>query len=223
VSSPQSPPSLTGTRARIVAAALDLFAERGFAQATTAEIARRAGVAEKTLFSHFKTKEALFDQALTPAALELFIAEVSPNHSGILEESWEGLEDFLVALLKNRIGLIAQHPSKFKLILQELLLRPERAQPFRAKFESEIAPRFDKIFRQLRKKGELGDVEPEVLRRMVGSILFGYSINRFVLAPQRRWDDAKEIRMMVKALVEGFKPRRAARPVRAGSTRSRAR
>ncbi|WP_136246972.1 TetR/AcrR family transcriptional regulator [Halomonas borealis] len=44
------------TRARIREAAWALFAERSFASTTTREIARRAGVADGTVFSHYPNK-----------------------------------------------------------------------------------------------------------------------------------------------------------------------
>lgn len=45
---------------RIAASAGRLFAERGYAGTTTAEIARRAGVSEGILFHHFGSKRDLF-------------------------------------------------------------------------------------------------------------------------------------------------------------------
>jgi len=47
----------------LLSAAREVFLERGF-QATTAEVARRAGVAEGTLFYRFKSKAKLFREAL---------------------------------------------------------------------------------------------------------------------------------------------------------------
>src|SRR2546425_1622273 len=44
----------------IVAAALELFAERGFAATKLADVARRAGVTKGTLYLYFDSKEALF-------------------------------------------------------------------------------------------------------------------------------------------------------------------
>ena len=51
----------TTARSRaILATASRLFAEKGYSQATTAEIAREAGVAEGTLYHHFGSKDGIF-------------------------------------------------------------------------------------------------------------------------------------------------------------------
>src|SRR5712692_3727817 len=44
----------------IVAAALEVFGERGFAATKLADVARRAGVTKGTLYLYFDSKEALF-------------------------------------------------------------------------------------------------------------------------------------------------------------------
>jgi len=49
-------------RGRMIRAAMELFAERGFEQTTAGDIAERAGVTERTYFRHFADKrEVLFD------------------------------------------------------------------------------------------------------------------------------------------------------------------
>lgn len=49
------------TRARLTQHALELFAEQGYDQTTTAQIAAAAGVTERTFFNHFATKlDAIF-------------------------------------------------------------------------------------------------------------------------------------------------------------------
>ncbi len=64
-------------RRRLQQAAVELFRERGYDQTTTAEIAARAGVTERTFFRHFPDKrEVLFDgQAKLREALTGAIAK----------------------------------------------------------------------------------------------------------------------------------------------------
>jgi AcrR family transcriptional regulator len=71
------PRSGAEARRRLQQAALELYRERGFDQTTTAEIAARAGVNERTFFRHFPDKrEVLFDgQAALRAALMQAVAE----------------------------------------------------------------------------------------------------------------------------------------------------
>lgn len=56
------PRSGEDARRRLQQAALELYRDRGYDQTTTAEIAARAGVTERTFFRHFQDKrEVLFD------------------------------------------------------------------------------------------------------------------------------------------------------------------
>src|SRR3954467_1758083 len=54
------------TRAGVRATAQRLFAGRGFAGVTIADVAAAADVAVQTVFNHFETKEALFFDGRTP-------------------------------------------------------------------------------------------------------------------------------------------------------------
>ncbi|MEU4432890.1 TetR family transcriptional regulator [Nocardia rhamnosiphila] len=71
------PRSGADARRRLRQAALELYQEQGFDQATIAEITTRAGVNERTFFRHFPDKrEVLFDgEADLRAALMQAIAE----------------------------------------------------------------------------------------------------------------------------------------------------
>ncbi len=52
-------------RARIVAAAMELFAQRGFAATSLSEIADKVGTAKSTILHHFGSKEKLLEAVLT--------------------------------------------------------------------------------------------------------------------------------------------------------------
>jgi AcrR family transcriptional regulator len=66
------PPKLSNDRAlRIVAAAREEFARRGFAGARVEQIVRRAGVNKQLLFYYYHSKRGLFQAVLEQSATEL--------------------------------------------------------------------------------------------------------------------------------------------------------
>lgn len=73
----------TEVRDRIQAAALEVFAERGFRGATMPEIATRAGVAAANIYRYYENKEALF-AAVIPESL-------ADEHRALLERSVRSL------------------------------------------------------------------------------------------------------------------------------------
>ena len=86
------PPDAAG---RLKAAALKLFAERGFASVKGAEIAAEAGVSERTFFRHFRAKEdVLFEDysGVREAMVELIAA---PPQEVCAREIMQRLADFL--------------------------------------------------------------------------------------------------------------------------------
>ncbi|MFT3866382.1 MAG: helix-turn-helix domain-containing protein [Solirubrobacterales bacterium] len=78
-------------RQRILDAAIEVFAERGL-EASTAEIAARAGVGEATLFRRFPTKDDL-----VTAIVQMMLEDAAGVATACLEEDdpWRGVERFL--------------------------------------------------------------------------------------------------------------------------------
>ncbi len=107
------------SRGRLQAAALDLFAERGFDQTTAAEIAARAGLTERTFFRHFADKrEVLFGGSdLLRERIVAGVAE-APEASGPLDAVAAGLAaaaamlgEFRRDLAHHRQAVIAANPE----------------------------------------------------------------------------------------------------------------
>jgi TetR/AcrR family transcriptional regulator len=95
--SDRDPSRTDDARARILAAAEQVFAERGYGAATTREIAERAGLGKRMLFYYFPSKDAVYR-----AVLERIIAglmaiyeetRATPGPVG-LAEGIEGITHF---------------------------------------------------------------------------------------------------------------------------------
>lgn len=91
-------------RKRIVSAALNLFQTKGFDATTTKAIARKAGIAEGTVFNYFKSKEDI--------ALHFFEQEVDQAIAAVRENPRlrkAPLEEKLFTLVHSQLEFLAPH------------------------------------------------------------------------------------------------------------------
>lgn len=112
------PRSGAAARERLREAALDLYRERGYDATTTAEIAARAGVTERTYFRHFADKrEVLFDGETELRDLmvgAIASAPEEPSPLGIVLSAYTAAIPLFVAgrpVAERRAGLIATTPA----------------------------------------------------------------------------------------------------------------
>ena len=105
-----------GTRDRLVRAALDLFTSLGYHASTTPEIARRAGVAEGTIYRHFESKQHLLNE-IYRAAVRLLITHVKDSSPSMR------CQDRLQQVASSWRELAIRDPNLIKLVF---LTRHER-------------------------------------------------------------------------------------------------
>src|SRR5512140_1840497 len=89
----------------IVQAALQVFAEKGFAAARLEDIARRAGISKGALYLYFETKEDLFHAVVTEGVAPRLGAVVS------LVAAYDGPFADLISLALPRLAEVASTSS----------------------------------------------------------------------------------------------------------------
>jgi AcrR family transcriptional regulator len=106
-------PKLSNSRAlRIVAAAREEFARRGFDGARVDQIARRAGVNKQLLFYYFHSKRGLFSAVLSRGAVELEASLADLPVSG------DRPLDRIRVALGAQFDFLAAHPDLVTLLTQ---------------------------------------------------------------------------------------------------------
>jgi len=103
------------TREKIVAAALDAFAEHGFDGATTRDIAAAAGVNQGLITYHFSSKQELWK-----AAVEQVFGPLRARFASRLQ-ALEGVDTLtrLRLLMRDFVRFAAAHPQLHRLMVQE--------------------------------------------------------------------------------------------------------
>ena len=178
------------TRERLVTAALEAFADHGYAGATTRAIAERAGVALAALPYHFETKEALWR-----AAADLIFGRLVEQ----FQERIRGLEGVdaptrLRLLLRDYVLFAATHPELHRFMLREGAVTTPR---LRWLVRTHVEPQF-RYFRSLIEEAQEQGIgrpgRPEHLYyAMIGAASMPYAVAAEFRLRTGRDSDAKKL------------------------------
>jgi AcrR family transcriptional regulator len=187
----------------IVAAALEAFAERGYAATRLEDVAERAGVSKGTLYLYFKSKEELFkavvQQALVPnlAMAETLVKESPMPTRDLLVHVLRGLA---TAVAGTKIGAIP------RLVIAEANNFPELARFY----ADEVVARGMRIFAAILERGaargELRPVNTEFATPVVIGPMMLLAIWKTVLEPhtERKIDPVRYLETCADVLLNGL-------------------
>ncbi len=102
-------------RERIINAALVLFAERGFSNSTSSALAKQAGVAEGTLFRHFRSKDAVLLELIIRVKAQL-IRDLTRYLAGQTPKN--GLERVIISI-QGFYTFASQNTPEFRVIFRD--------------------------------------------------------------------------------------------------------
>lgn len=99
----------------IIKKTLELAADEGVSRLTTQAIADRVGIAQSTIFKHFKTRDAILNGAIKWIAGQIF--QLLEKTSGESSSSRERLH----SLIKRQLGLVGKHRGLPRLLFSDRL------------------------------------------------------------------------------------------------------
>ena len=107
-----SPPEQETTRDRVLAVALELFAEKGFTATSTRELSERLGFTKAALYYHFRTKDDILSALAEVAARDLDgLAGAGPARNAAARRALLAGYTDLVAAHSRLIHVISQDPA----------------------------------------------------------------------------------------------------------------
>lgn len=174
---------------RILDAALETFAEKGFRGATTKEIAKRAKVNEVTLFRLFKTKSALFAATLSERS------PIVPITKSVSFDTSSRIEDVLLHNVKMVLGILRSNKHLFMVLLGDAWRMPKVRGMIASLTIRKGIELLTEFMRTQMEAGRLRKSDPEVAARALMGMVQAYFILTD-LVEARKPDSAEEDRML---------------------------
>jgi len=106
-------PQTSGTREKILAAALEVFSAKGFHGTTVDEIAENAGLGKGTVYRHFQSKKGLFSELI-----RLKVAELEEKVQGAIDPRADVLE-IIETYLRTYFSFFDHNRNLYKVLIQE--------------------------------------------------------------------------------------------------------
>ncbi len=193
----------------VVETSIKMFAEKGYANTSTAEIARAAGVSEGTIFKHFGTKDHLLLSIIVPFVNDFFPVMAKEVLNDTLSENTKSFEQFLRDLLKNRVAFITANKEIFQFFINEVIYREELKRELVPYFTKLVPPLFTNIVEQFKESGELIDLPADRILKSLLTLLGGFFVSRFLFMENYIISE-DEIEDVVQFVMNGFKKNQTA-------------
>jgi AcrR family transcriptional regulator len=164
-------------RKQITAAAIETLAELGYARASFAQIAKRAGLSSPGLISyHFANKDELIEQV---------IAEVYATGGAVVRPHTDAAAtaaDTLCAFVEGSIAFYDTHRSYMRALMQVLNGHPEARERWFDKPNSAELDGLEEVLARGQRDGEFREFSPRAVAVIIRDLLSG-ALLRLLVTP----------------------------------------
>lgn len=198
---------MTEKQKQILAASVKLFATKGFHASSTAEIAKEAGVAEGTIFRHYKSKKDILIAVVAPLLVKFATPFIIKDVRKIFsEQEKKSVAQVITQLVKNRLELIDANLKHFQIVIQEAFFHEELREALLQSVVKEARGLATQFITARIESGELRPLPPDVVVRTFISMVFGMVYFKYVVDPEqyRERSEEEQIELAVDILLNGI-------------------
>ncbi|NJL51603.1 MAG: TetR/AcrR family transcriptional regulator [Hydrococcus sp. SU_1_0] len=155
----QNPQTEDDTRTKILQAALQLFAKRGYEGTTTKDLAKSAGVAEGTLFRHFTSKKAILIEVATAGWVDIL--------TDLLTELSEmGSYQAVSQVMRRRMLNMRKNSDLMRVCFIEAQYHPELRESIQAEVINKMTDVAEAFFETAMDKGIYRRMNPKIVAKV---------------------------------------------------------
>ena len=155
----QTPPTEEDTHTKILQAALQLFATRGYDGTTTKDLAKSAGVAEGTLFRHFSNKKAILIEVATAGWVDIL--------TDLLTELSEmGSYKAVSQVMRRRMLNMQKNRNLMQVCFVEAQYHPELRETIQSEVINKMTDVAEAFFETAMEKGIYRRMNPKIVAKV---------------------------------------------------------
>jgi len=188
---------------QVLAASLELFAQQGFDNTTTKQIAEKAGVAEGTVYRRYKNKDELLAGVLAP-----FMTQVLPNlikefAQQVVARPYLTRHEMISSIVQNRLDFIKENGAILRVLMREVSVRNDLRSQFITHAGPLLQANLFPVLDRLKANGELVDwPDSRIAQFMIGTMLT--ELVRVVLLPE---DVSSAAPFIIEFIEKGLAPK----------------
>jgi AcrR family transcriptional regulator len=197
---------MTEKQRNILQASIKLFATKGFHASSTAEIAKEAGVAEGTIFRHYKSKKDILIAVVAPVLVKFAASFILKDVKKILsEQETKSFGQLITEIIRNRLELIGANQKHARILLQEAFFHEELRDALMNSVIRDARKMTGKLVEDRIAKGELRPLPPDAVVRMFVTSMMGLVFFKYVVDPEEysQRSEEEQIELTVDILLNG--------------------
>ena len=180
----------------ILETAIELFAERGFAEADTHELAKRLNVGKGTIYRYFPTKEAIF-----LAAADRVMDGLMTTVTAAMDRCADPLEQ-VAAAIGAYLTYFSRHTDYVELLVQERAYFKDRKKPTYFEHRDKNMGRWMDLLTELAASGRVRQLPVDQLSDIISNLVYGTMFtNQFA---GRRQSIKKQVDNILDILLNGI-------------------
>jgi AcrR family transcriptional regulator len=176
-------------RDQILGAATEVFAEKGFHQSTTKDIASRAGIAEGTIYNYFDSKDDLL------IGMMARLTELESLGDDLTEALQGDVKEFFIAMFRHRAENLAKAQLILQSVLPEVMVNPQLREHYYQRFVFRISGLLERYIQARIELGHIRSLDGALVTRVVQSMFIGLFLMRIMGDEMlvSRWGELPEL------------------------------
>jgi AcrR family transcriptional regulator len=149
----------------IIEAAIQVFSENGYHNATMGEIAAVAGIGKGTIYEYFDSKIQLFQQMLA-SGWHIYYQSLNT-----LDMQQKSVEERIRLLVAGHISFCRHNSELTRLVFWEAEVQDSEVKDWMYQMRKEKETRLQELFAEGIARGELRDQDPYIMTLMVSGVI----------------------------------------------------